>query len=178
MANPRGIAILTLISNAKGVGPGHSAIVAGNNVYTFEELAGIRGDSWIIINVSKYLKKNGHRPVVVQEVNEKVNFKKVMNYLAHSIQRDDDYLTSGVCSSQVAAAIDAGMNQKFNPTRIDTPRKVYMLAKTKGIVKRSYYYWPGAPALGDYARYFLVERMERDYADVTSLVPNDGIISW
>ncbi len=178
MTNRRGLAILTLVSNAKGVGPGHSAIVAGNDVYTFEDPAGFTGDSWIIMNVSRYLKQNEHRPVVVQELNAKVEFIKVMKYLSQSIQRDSDFVGSGVCSSQVASAIDAGMVQKFNPTRIDTPRKVYLLGKNKGIVKRSYYIWPGFGALSYIVRHFLVEKMDEEYADVTSVVPNDGIMSW
>lgn len=178
MPNRRGLAILTIISNIKGVGPGHSAIVAGNDIYTFEELAGAKGDSWVIVNVSRYLKQNEHRPVVVQELNDKVSFTNVMQYLMQSIQHDDDYGTSGVCSSQVASAIDAGTLHKFNPTRIDTPREVYVLAKNQGLVKRSYYIWPGSGKLGDTVRYFILERLEKEYADVTTIVPSDGIMSW
>ena len=98
--------------------------------------------------------------------------------MGQSIKRDDDYVTSGVCSSQVASAIDAGMVQNFNPTRIDTPREVYVLARNKGIVGRSHHYWPGAGALGDIVRHWLVQRMERDYRDVTSVAPSDSILSW
>ena len=114
-------AILTLVSNVAGYGPGHSAIVALDKVYTFEAIAGFYGDSWLIVDVREYLNRNTHRPVVVQELNDKVDLQKVMKYVSGSMGSDHDFLGSGVCSSQVAHAISAATSQSFNPTRVDTP---------------------------------------------------------
>ena len=175
------IAILTCVSNVSGVGPGHSALVVGDMVWTFEQMKGPMDSGWLIIDLKSYLKKNEHRPVVVQELSEKVNPSKALRYVSKSISRDDDYATSGVCSSQVASAIEAGTVEtkvKFNPKGIDTPRNVYLLAKRRGLVKRTYYYWPGAGGLGDFVRAHLLGRMESEYADVPLSMPNAGIATW
>lgn len=176
MASGSKVAILTLVSNASGLGPGHSALAIANDVYTFEEIAGAYGDSWLILRVRDYLQKNEHRPVVVQELNDSVNRTALMRYLQKSIQRDDDYLGSGVCSSQVANAIDAGTTKRFNPIHVDTPRRVYELAKAAGIVARTYYYWPGEGRLHPYVRTILQDKMESEYARVLP-APLDGILS-
>jgi hypothetical protein len=136
------IAIFTLISNFQGIGPGHSALWLYGTIYTFEELAGPMGTSWLLIDAKRYLEKNVHRPVLVQELNELVDHRRVARYLMNSMQSDADYIGSGVCSTQVAYAIEAGMNQPFDCQGIDTPAAVFTLAKNKGIVKQTYYWWP------------------------------------
>jgi hypothetical protein len=179
------IAVLTLVSNVKGSGPGHSAIVASgktsSKVATFEEIGGsaTTGTAWMIIDTKTYLLKNKHRPVVVQELNEKVRPLDVMDYVLRSMKRLEGFLSSGVCSMQVALAIDAGTVGEFNPKGVDTPHKVYLLIKHRGLEKSTYHYWPGASAsaLGD-AFSKLQNKMATDYAGVPQAAPNAGVASW
>ena len=65
MAKQSEVAILTLVSNASGYGPGHSAIVVQGTVYSFEQIKGPFGDSWLVMPVKEYLAINEHRPVLV-----------------------------------------------------------------------------------------------------------------
>ncbi len=181
MANEDKIAILTLVSNVKGSGPGHSAIVASgkttSRVATFEEIGG--ATAWVILDTKTYLHQNRHRPVVVQELNEKVRPLDVVGYVLRSMKRLEGYMSSGVCSTQVAWAIDAGTVKKFEPKGIDTPRQVYLLVKHQGLVKSTYYYWPGASAsvLGDtFSK--LQNKLATDYAGVPEAAPSAGVASW
>lgn len=176
---PAKIAILTLVGNLKnGEGPGHSAIAVLRDVWSFEDFTQLfYGDSWLIISVKNYLHKNEWRPVVVQELNEKVSISGVLGYVGRSIQQDDDYGSSGVCSQQVAYAIDEGTASSFNPKGVDTPFRVYNQVKKQGILKRSYFYWPGEDALDWVARTRLQMQMARFY-NTESAAPADGILSW
>jgi hypothetical protein len=185
VANGDKIAVLTLVSNVKGSGPGHSAIVASgktsSKVATFEEIGGAAttGTAWMIIDTKSYLLKNTHRPVVVQELNEKVRPLDVMGYVLGSMKRREGFLSSGVCSTQVARAIDAGTVKEFDAKGIDTPRQVYLLIKHRGLAKSTYYYWPAASEseLGD-AFSTLQNRMATDYAGVPEAALNAGVASW
>ena len=134
------LTILTCVTNGAGCGPGHTAIVIDDLVYSFENAGdwfskgGNNASGWITAKLADYLKKNEKRPVLLQELNEKVRPGPVEAYIKKSIAEDDDYLSSGVCSSLVASAINAGYSAGFNPFGVDTPWKVYHHAKQKGIV--------------------------------------------
>jgi len=147
MAKSHKIAILTCVSNVMGAGPGHSAVVAYDSVYSFETVPwqNTFNDGWNIFKIGKYLEHNAGRPVVIQELTQLVDLERVMRRVRTSMQNDDDYLglPSGVCSTQVARALNAGTVQKFDPKGIDTPYGVFKHATALGLVNRSYYYWPG-----------------------------------
>lgn len=142
------IAILTCVGNpGLPTGPGHSALIADSVCYTFENMGSnfsTTKSGWDVLKTTKYLKRpdNLKRPVIIQEIDtSKVKPKSVLTYIHGSMVADDDYGTSGVCSSQVANAIEAGIKGKFNTRGLDKPRDVYLLAKSKRIVKKSYYIW-------------------------------------
>ena len=133
------VTILTCVTNGAGCGPGHTAIVLDETVYSFENTgdwfsSGAGASGWITAKLDDYLKKNEKRPVLLQELSEKVKPGPVEDFIKKSIADDDDYLSSGVCSSLVASAVDAGFTGSFNPWGVDTPWKVYHLARQKGIV--------------------------------------------
>jgi hypothetical protein len=174
MAKQSEVAILTLVSNAAGYGPGHSAIVVQGTVYSFEQIKGPFGDSWLVMPVKEYLAINEHRPVLVQELSEKVSAPDVVRYIENSANADDDYATSGVCSSQVGSAIEEGWGQPFNPSGPDTPASIFEMAKNKGIVSRTYSYWPGKDALPDSVKKRLTERLKKEYPGLAA-DPADGI---
>ena len=137
---PKKVTILTCVTNGAGCGPGHTAIVLDDTVYSFENVGdwfskgGNNASGWVTAKMADYLKKNEARPVLLQELSEKVRPQPVEDYIKKSIASDDDYLSSGVCSSLVASAVNAGFTAGFNPFGVDTPRNVYHLAKQKGIV--------------------------------------------
>ena len=144
MANK--LTILTCVTNGAGCGPGHTAIVLDDTVYSFENTgdwfsSGAGASGWITAKLDAYLKKNEKRPVLLQELSEKVKPGPVEAYIKKSIADDDDYLSSGVCSSLVASAVNAGFTAGFNPFGVDTPWSVYHLAKKKGIVANERAVW-------------------------------------
>ncbi len=171
------IAILTLVSNFGGKGPGHTAIVISSSVYSFEDPLGDK-HSWLKMPIPTYLEKNAHRPVIVQElIGWQVTAKDSLSYIHKSMNSEDIYILSGVCSSQVASAVEAGIGQSFNPKGADTPDKVYRLAKWRGIVKREYYFWPGKDRIHAHDRARLEDRMDNDYYEVPPAQP-DSIMTW
>ncbi|MBK8979765.1 MAG: hypothetical protein IPM29_28035 [Planctomycetes bacterium] len=142
------LALLTCVTNGTIVNsPGHSAIIADDTVYTFENLSGgvfSAASGWSVLKTTDYLKLPGNvkRPIVIQELSPSlVSAEKVLAYIHASIARDDDYLGSGVCSSQAASAIDAGVKGDFDPLGIDTPHSVWALARNRRIVTRTYVIW-------------------------------------
>ena len=176
------VSILTCVTNRTSSGggwlegPGHTAIAVGDIVYTFEDLAGFSGDSWLLIRTDQYLGANGNRPVIVQELSSKVSIRKLLGYVQKSIQNDDDYIGSGVCSTQVSAAIKAGLGEDFDPIGIDDPEGVLKLARKRGIVSREYYYWPDRDKLNEADRIYMDRKMHSKYKDVPA-APADGILA-
>jgi hypothetical protein len=166
------IAILTCISNGVyATSPGHSAIIADDKVYTFENLTGgalSENSGWSILKTNDYLKLPGNvsRPIVIQELSDqKVAAEKVLAYIHASIARDDDYLGSGVCSSQAASAIDAGITGGFSPWGVDTPHSVYSLAKERKLVSRAYHIWDSRHTPADKVP-ALIEKLANAYDGV------------
>jgi hypothetical protein len=145
------LTILTCVTNAGGIGPGHCALAVDDLVYSFENIGdwSSRGDSsaWITVDLEEFLKHNEFRPVIMQTLNTKVNSAKAERYLIASMNADDDYISSGVCSSQVSNAINSGMIRKFDPPGIDTPKSVYNLARKMGIVDSENAVWTGTASM-------------------------------
>jgi len=140
----KSVQLVTCVTNAGGIGPGHSAIAYNNTVYSFEQLDyGKSGSGWLVIGLTKYINNNKHRPVILQELTSAVSAAKVLKYIQSSMRNDDDYIGSGVCSSQAAAAIDAAYSGTFNTIGVDKPYEIYQLAKDKGIVKSETMHWAG-----------------------------------
>jgi hypothetical protein len=138
------VTLVTCVSNGGGVGPGHSAIAIDSTIYTFQELNyGSNGSAWITTPLSTYLSSNTHRPVIQQRLSSAVDGSLSLAYIRDSIANDDDYIGSGVCSSQAASAIEAGYSGEFNTVGIDKPYEIYQLAKEKRIVSSEVMRWPG-----------------------------------
>ena len=144
----RRVALLTCVTNFAGVGPGHSAVVIDDHVFTFERVAGGWWDpdsGWVRYTTQAYLKINTWRPVVPMELNPALcNANAVYDYIAQSERDDDDYGGSGVCSQQAAAAISAGLGRDINPWGFNTPVAVATAVKNCGAVSSSYYTFPDA----------------------------------
>lgn len=159
------VKLLTLVTNYRGVGPGHSAVAVGSLVYTFEDHLNVigSGSAWRRIDYLDYLKQNSHRPALVQTLLH-ANPNQVERYIDLSRARDDDYLSSGVCSQLVAEAVDAGLpHMAFDPKGFDTPLGVYRCARRLGLVLEEKYLWPGRDMIprSDWKR--IVSRLEADY---------------
>ena len=115
-----------------------------------EDYAGLinrYSSGWKQFPLDYYLQKNEDRPLFIQELISAVNAEKILQYIRQSAARDEDYITSGVCSSQAASAIEFAWDQKFDPSGIDKPYNVYLLAKAKKIVKSEEMIWPGKSKL-------------------------------
>ena len=142
------VKLLTLVSNAGGVGPGHSAISINDIVHTFEvpphQTIG-PGTGWDKFKMGDYLRRNAHRPVYIQTLKTEVDPGRTYSYVVNST---DDYGINGVCSQQVALAVDHGwMLGTFDPVGIDTPYKVYHHARRKRLVQSESRVWPGRDSL-------------------------------
>jgi len=138
------VSLITCVTNAAGMGPGHSCLDIDGTVYTFEGIDyGGDASAWRTFPLSTYLSNNEHRPVIIQTLIGAVNTAKALKYISTSTADDDDYASSGVCSSQAANAIQAAWGQDFNTWGVDKPYEIYDLAKTKGLVNRERMYWPG-----------------------------------
>ena len=139
------VSLLTCVTNGMGLGPGHSCVQVHDTVFSFQDAGnwGSNGSGWMQFSRTKYLARNKHRPVITQRLTSAVSDGKVLAYINASITGDDDYLTSGVCSSQAANAIEAGIQGSFNTWGIDTPNDIYALAKQKRMVAHEAMDWPG-----------------------------------
>lgn len=138
------VSLVTCVTNAGGMGPGHSCIDINGTIYSFQGLDyGGNNSAWVQSARSKYLGENAHRPVIFQRLSSAVADGKVLLYILASIADDDDYATSGVCSSQAANAIEAGYASNFNTWGLDTPYDIYDLAKKKNMVSSESFHWSG-----------------------------------
>ncbi|MCA9756682.1 MAG: hypothetical protein KDA27_12835 [Candidatus Eisenbacteria bacterium] len=143
------VAILTMVGNTRyGRGPGHTAIAIDDKVYSFGDISiclgndGVYSSGWIEMGVRDYIAQNSWRPVVVQELSaSKVDARDVFRHIQRCADREDEHLGSGDGSSRAALAVEAGMAAPFDRAGIDTPYKLYQLAKYRGIVSQAYYYW-------------------------------------
>jgi len=160
------VRILTFVTNVNGVGPGHSAVAVGSTVYTFEDTGGWfnSGSAWKKLNYDQYLAGNTHRPVLVQTI-PSANSGFVTEYVDQSIASDDDYIGSGVCSQQVARAVNYALphNIDFDPRGFDTPFGVYHCARRLGVVGREEYDWSGRASLRVLVWSSIVNKLEADY---------------
>jgi hypothetical protein len=164
----KALKLLTLVTNSGGNGPGHSAMAVDDIVYSFENIGDwfsiqTENSGWKASAYDKYLEQNAFRPVIIQILNEKVNPYKVESFIKRSKGADDDYLTSGVCSSLCASAINAGVTFGFDCKGIDTPKKVYDLARKKGIVTQENVVWSGVGKTRALEWAGVVLKLEVDY---------------
>ena len=51
------VTLLTLVSNYRGYGPGHSAIAIDGTAYSFEQAFNTKGSGWLYMSLASYLKK-------------------------------------------------------------------------------------------------------------------------
>lgn len=145
-------AVVTCISNLKGLGPGHTAVVVDGFVYTFERvLSGwfnVEKSGWLKIGTADYFKQNTARPVVIQELATSVNASLVFEYISLQDYDDADYGTSGVCSQEAIRAIRKGTKNPVSTdwASVDTPYVVAKAMRTAGLVQATYYLWPAETA--------------------------------
>lgn len=141
-------AVLTCVTNAGGMGPGHTALIVDDYVYTFERfVAGWTSTAesgWVKIRSDAYFKKNTHRPVVVQELNFRVDPSLVYEYISLRDYDDADYLSSGVCSQEGLAAVNAGAQANRDPSGFNTPYRVAYEVQRAGFVDDVYYVFPNS----------------------------------
>jgi hypothetical protein len=119
-----------------------------NTVYSFENIEDIfsvitESSGWKTFGFDAYLRQNSFRPVLIQTLNQKCNADYLVEYVDKSRKRDDDYLGSGVCSTQVSKAVNYALPQEivFDPKGIDTPFGVYHCARRLGLVLSERYVW-------------------------------------
>jgi hypothetical protein len=88
----------------------------------------------------------------------------VAEYVNQSVANDDDYIGSGVCSTQAARALDYAMpSVVFEPRGFDTPFGVYSCARRLQLVVSESYLWPGRQALDEAVRMRVVDKLRSDY---------------
>jgi hypothetical protein len=127
--------IVTCVTNAGGVGPGHTALWVDNQIYSFELMGHANG--WLVQNASTYLNNEGNsnRPVIAQTLNGNVNAQTVLNSLrAEAAEWFEQYSATNVCSMRASANLDTGASNGFNPSGVDTPYGVYWHAWNKHYV--------------------------------------------
>ncbi len=127
--------ILTCVTNAGGVGPGHTALWVDNTVYSFEQMTSFNG--WLVQAATTYLNndQNKNRPVIAQTLNSRVNAQKVLTALQdEAAEWFERYSAGNVCSQRASANLDAGASKGFNPRGFDTPYGVYWHAWNKEYV--------------------------------------------
>ena len=167
MAESNVVKIWTCVTNAGGVGPGHSAVSVGSTVHTFEDVGDgwlQEGSGWKTLGYKSYLKDNTHRPVLLQTIPTCVG-AYVNEYVAKSKKRDDDYIGSGVCSQQVARAVNYGLPKDvdFDPKGFDTPFAVYHCAQRLAVVSTEEYLWPDRYSISNGVRERIEEKLKVDY---------------
>lgn len=146
--NCRRAALLTCVSNGANIGgPGHSAVILDDYVYTFEASLGgwlsVTESGWFQVRTADYLKANTWRPIVIQELSEtQVNATAIRGYISRSDDNDEDFISSGVCSQQAAKALSAGIGAAVDPWGMNIPYLVYRYIKNSGLVVNAYYTFP------------------------------------
>ena len=162
------LTIMTFVTNGNGVGPGHSAIAFDDTVYSFEAW----GDwfnshsGWITLNYDDYVATNAWRPIILQTLSTKVNPPKSRSYIQRSMAADDDYGPSGVCSSQVASAVDAGLTFSFDPDGIDTPYGLYWKARRAGLVLAENIIWEDQTSMTTLQWASIVNKLNFEYPQI------------
>ena len=165
--NSTQVRILTFVTNFNGSGPGHSAVAVGSKVYTFEDTGGWfdSGSGWKKLNYTSYLASNTHRPVLAQTI-PFANSALVTQYVDKSIKDDDDYIGSGVCSQQVARAVNWALPRSidFDPKGFDTPFGVYHCARRLGVATKEEYTWTDRGSLRVLTWAGIVNKLRNDYS--------------
>jgi hypothetical protein len=174
------VRILTFVTNFDGVGPGHSAVAVDNKVYTFEEVRSgwfQSGSGWKILDYDQYLKANAHRPVLAQTIKASNGFL-IAEYVSKSINNDDDYVGSGVCSTQVSKAVNYSLPKgiDFDPKGFDTPFGVYYCARRLSLVTSEEYTWANRSTLRVLVWANIVNKLDSDYPDALKGLKANGQI--
>ncbi|MBI4904205.1 MAG: hypothetical protein HY820_11250 [Acidobacteria bacterium] len=156
-------AVLSCVGNVDGIGPGHTAIVVDDNVYTFEVVVGawfVRAKSgWRMLKARTYFDENKSRPVVVQELNPSITKESdILAYIYGSDMKDEDYLSSGHCSYQASRAVSAGIGLDPGANCL-LPNAYYRWLNMTGYVSSCYTAYPALkPDNAEFKR-----QMENDY---------------
>jgi len=141
--------IITCVTNAGGVGPGHTALWIDNTIYSFEQMTS--ANAWLVQSFSTYINNdtNKGRPVIAQTLNSNVNAQTVLDSVrAEAAEWFEQYSATNVCSMRASANLDAGASSGFDPSGFDTPYKVYWLAWNKHYVGSERCVWQNRA--GDY----------------------------
>ena len=169
MSDPR-VRLMTFVTNFSGLGPGHTAVAVDSTVYTFEDVGGgwlQPGSGWKKLDFTTYVKANEHRPLLLQTLSHVVA-DDIPEYVDMSIAKDDDYVGSGVCSTQVSRAINYALPAKiiFEPKGVDTPYGVFYCARRLQLVTKEEYFWPGRSKLSNKVWTNIVTKLQEDYPSV------------
>jgi hypothetical protein len=166
----RRVRILTCVTNGQGIGPGHTAIAVENTVYSFENMVDnlsllLRNSGWKTFGYASYIAANSFRPVLIQTLNASCVPEYVEEFVAKSKKRDDDYGTSGVCSTLASKAINYALPESivFDPKGIDTPFGVYHCARRLGIVRSEEYIWADSKTVRVLTWAGIVNTLRSDY---------------
>lgn len=126
--------IVTCVTNAGGVGPGHTALWIDNHIYSFERMASTNG--WLVTSASSYLNndQNKNRPVIAQTLNSNVNGWEVWDAVDEESKEIFERYGPSVCSQRASVMLDAGASNGFDPKGYDTPYGVYWHAWNKEYV--------------------------------------------
>jgi len=175
------MAILTCVGNPGWpTGPGHGALIGDGDVYTFERPNMTSSTSgWDVLTTSSYLAKTDNlaRPIIIQELNmSRVNAGQVMDYIHRSIRADEDFISSGWCSLQSAAALAVGVSGGFDPTGLNTPLAVHDRVKSLGLVTKTYRIWDTAKTPAQHVS-ALVQQLSQYYYGVVAPVGPD-VRTW
>lgn len=167
-------AILTLVTNARGSGPGHSAVSIGSTVYSFEDWVSILVpfvSGWNTLGLTEYISNNAHRPFIISQLNGSVSEDKILRYVAFTRALSAGYLRSAaVCSTMVANAVNSAISGSFDPDGMDTPWGVYQLAHSMGLVTSETVHWSGRGSLSQGVQDSILEKLRVDYPAVYAMV--------
>lgn len=174
------VRILTFVTNFDGVGPGHSAVAVENTVYTFEDVGSgwlQPGSGWKILDYNAYKSANTHRPILAQTITQ-ANPQLIIDYVNKSIANDEDYIGSGVCSTQVSKAVNYALPKgvDFDPKGFDTPFGVYYCARRLSIVASEEYTWADRKKLLVRVWANIVNKLDSDYPDALKGLKASGQI--
>lgn len=161
--------IITCVTNAGGVGPGHTALWIDNTIYSFERMLSANG--WLVQTFSTYINndQNKNRPVIAQTLNSNVNAQAVLDAVrAEADEWFEQYSGSNVCSQRASANLDAGASAGFNPRGYDTPFGVYWHAWNRHYVGSERCVWQVRSSDYDAKASKLLEDYQFDIASVAS----------
>ncbi len=159
--------IITCVTNAGGVGPGHTAIWIDNTIYSFERMTALNG--WLVQPFSTYINndQNKSRPVIAQTLNSRVSAQTVLDTVRAEVDEwFEGYSGSNVCSQRGSTVLDSGASNGFDPRGYDTPYGVYWHAWNKEYVGSERCVWQERGSNYESKRTKLLEDYQFDIGSV------------